>query len=75
VVLASSENDIAKAFASLSEQHLAAVSIGADPFFLGRCDQLVAVAARYALPAMHLGGALVDRQSSIARLYAEVDGW
>ena len=53
VVFASSENDIANAFASFSEQHLAAVSVGADPFFLGRCDQLVAVAARYTLPAMH----------------------
>ena len=53
VVQASNESGIDAAFARLIEQRIAAVSVGSDPFFLSRCDQIVALAARYALPAMH----------------------
>jgi putative ABC transport system substrate-binding protein len=53
VVHASSESGIDSAFASVAEQRIAAISVGSDPFFLTRCDQIVALATRHALPAMH----------------------
>jgi putative ABC transport system substrate-binding protein len=50
---ASSERDIDTAFASFVQQHVNAIIIGADSFFLSRRDQLVGLAARHALPAIY----------------------
>jgi putative ABC transport system substrate-binding protein len=48
---ASSESDIDAAFAKMSQTRAGAVLVGADPFFNGRREQIVALAARHALPA------------------------
>jgi ABC-type uncharacterized transport system substrate-binding protein len=53
VVQASSESGLDIAFANLIELRVAGVSVGSDPFFISRCDQIVALATRYALPAVH----------------------
>jgi putative ABC transport system substrate-binding protein len=53
IVKASNEDEIDKAFASLAELHADALIIGADPYFFTRNDQLVALAARYAVPAFY----------------------
>jgi putative tryptophan/tyrosine transport system substrate-binding protein len=53
IVKASNEEEIDKAFASLAELHADALIIGADPYFFTRNDQLVALAARYAVPAFY----------------------
>jgi len=50
---ASSESEIDAAFANLIELRIAAISVGSDPFFFTRCDQIVALATRHAVPAMH----------------------
>jgi putative tryptophan/tyrosine transport system substrate-binding protein len=50
---ASSERDIDAAFASLVRQRVNALFVGADAFFQNRRDQLVALAARHALPASY----------------------
>jgi putative tryptophan/tyrosine transport system substrate-binding protein len=50
---ASSERDIDAAFAGLVRQRVNALFVGADAFFQNRRDQLVALAARHALPASY----------------------
>jgi putative ABC transport system substrate-binding protein len=53
VINASSEREIDAAFASLSQQQAGALLVTADPFFTGQRAQLVALAARHALPTMY----------------------
>jgi len=53
IVNASDEGEIDKAFATLKELHADALIVGADPYFFARNDQLVALAARYAIPAFY----------------------
>jgi len=50
VLTASSEGEIEAAFAQL---HADALLLGTDPFFISWRDQLVALAARHAVPTMH----------------------
>jgi len=53
VLEARSERDIDAAFASLLELRAIALLVSADPFFSSRRNQLVALAARYASPAIY----------------------
>jgi putative tryptophan/tyrosine transport system substrate-binding protein len=53
IVKASNEDGIDKAFAALAELHADALMVGADPYFFARNDQIVALAARYAVPAFY----------------------
>jgi putative tryptophan/tyrosine transport system substrate-binding protein len=50
---ASAERDLEPAFALLVQQRSSAVMISADPFFNSRRDQIVALAARHAVPAIY----------------------
>jgi putative tryptophan/tyrosine transport system substrate-binding protein len=52
VVAANSENDFGRAFVMIDEIAANAVIVGADPFFWSRRDQLVALTARHAIPAI-----------------------
>jgi putative ABC transport system substrate-binding protein len=49
---ASAAREIDGAFATLIQQRVGAVLIGADNFFFARRDQLIVLAARHALPAI-----------------------
>jgi len=53
VVSATSEADIDAGFVILAEQRAAALLVANDLFFLSRRDQIVALAARHALPAIY----------------------
>jgi putative ABC transport system substrate-binding protein len=53
ILPADSERNIDAAFASFIQQGTNAVIIGADSLFVSRCEQLVGLAARHAMPAIH----------------------
>jgi putative tryptophan/tyrosine transport system substrate-binding protein len=75
VVKASSERDFDAAFETLVQQRAGAVLIPAEPLFFLWREQLVALAARYALPAMYdvreftAAGGLLSYGFSLANTY------
>jgi putative ABC transport system substrate-binding protein len=50
---ASTEGDIERAFTAITQQRIRVVLVSADPLFLNERDTLVALAARYAVPAIY----------------------
>jgi putative tryptophan/tyrosine transport system substrate-binding protein len=67
--------EIDAAFAGLVEQRIGMLLSAADPFFLGRRDQVVALAARHAVPAIYFArefvtaGGLMSYGTSISDGY------
>ena len=53
ILHASSERDVHTAFRSFDHMRVQALLVGADPFFNGRREQLVTLAAHYAIPAIY----------------------
>jgi ABC-type uncharacterized transport system substrate-binding protein len=50
---ASNDQEIESAFATLSTQQIGAVMVGSDPYYLSRREKIIALAARYAIPAFY----------------------
>jgi putative ABC transport system substrate-binding protein len=50
---ASNDQEIDSAFATLSTQQIGAVMVGSDPYYLSRREKIIALAARYAIPAFY----------------------
>jgi putative ABC transport system substrate-binding protein len=75
---ASTDSDIEMAFATLGEQRVDALIVGADPFFVSRRERLVALAARHAVPAIYPSrqfadaGGLISYGNSLADAYHQV---
>jgi putative ABC transport system substrate-binding protein len=53
VLNASTPSEIDNAFATLRQQHVGALLVGGDPYFTARRHQIVALAARDAIPTMY----------------------
>ena len=53
ILPASTASEIDAAFRTLAELQLGALAVPADPFFTNRKDQILALAARYAVPAIY----------------------
>ena len=76
-VMASTEAEIDAAFSDISQNHAAALIVGADPFFNDRRQQIVALAARFSLPAVYesrefvLAGGLMSYGASITDAYRQ----
>jgi putative ABC transport system substrate-binding protein len=77
IVMAGSESEIDTAFATIKQQGVGGVVIGGDSFFDSRRDQLVAVAARsaipaiYALPEFPAAGGLISYGTSFTTAFRE----
>jgi putative ABC transport system substrate-binding protein len=78
VVTASTEGEFDAAFASLVRQRSGGLLVAADPFFNSRREQLVALAARYVLPAIYEwrefaeAGGLISYGNSITDAYRQI---
>jgi putative ABC transport system substrate-binding protein len=53
ILNASTERDLDAAFASLVQIRVDALFVATDPFFVSRADQIVALAARHAVPTIY----------------------
>jgi len=78
VVTASSEGDFDAVFAGLAQQQIGGLIVAADPFFFSRREQLIALAARYALPAIYewrefvVEGGLMSYGTKITDAYHQI---
>jgi len=77
ILKAGTESEIDAAFASLVLLQAGALLIDPDPFFGSRLDQLVALAARHAVPAIHPrreyadAGGLISYGASLLAIYRQ----
>ena len=78
VLNASTERDFEMAFSMLTQRRAGALLIATDPFLNSRSEQLVALAARHSLPAMHArrefaaAGGLISYGSSHTDVFRQV---
>jgi putative ABC transport system substrate-binding protein len=78
ILKAAAASEIDAALASLVRLHVGGLVVGTDPFFNSRREQLVALAARYAVPAIYewrefaAAGGLISYGSSLTAAYRQV---
>ena len=78
ILKASTDREIDAAFVSLVQAQTGALLVGNDPFFNSRIDQLVALAARHAIPTMYsvrefvVAGGLISYGTSLIETYRQV---
>lgn len=78
ILKAGTASEIDDAFASLVPRQAGALVVDGDPFFVGRRDQVVALAARHAVPTIYsyrefaTAGGLISYSGSTAALFREL---
>ena len=78
IVEASSDSEVDAAFAAILQKQAGALLVGAGPFFNSRRDQIVALAARHAVPAIFeqrefaAAGGLISYGTSITEAYRQM---
>jgi putative ABC transport system substrate-binding protein len=78
ILKAGAEDEFETAFAALVHLHAGALLVGNDPFFSSRREELVALAARHAVPAMYewreftAAGGLISYGTSFAAVNRQV---
>jgi putative ABC transport system substrate-binding protein len=81
VLRANAEEDFERAFASLVRQKAGALLVCASPFFNGRREQLVVLAARHAVPAIYewrdyaAAGGLMSYGTDLADAYRQAGAY
>src|SRR5262249_54083110 len=77
VLGASTEDEIVAAFAFIGQRGVGALQVALDPFLLNRRDQLIALAARHAVPAVYgvldfvVAGGLASYGNSAVEAYRQ----
>jgi putative ABC transport system substrate-binding protein len=66
IVVASTESELDQAFTTLIQRQARALLVGADPFFVFRRSQIVALAARHMVPTIYANRIYVDVGGLIA---------
>jgi putative ABC transport system substrate-binding protein len=78
ILKAETESEFETAFASLVQLHARALLVSTDSFFFIRREQLVALAARHAVPAIYdvrdfaAAGGLISYGTSLAAVYRQI---
>lgn len=78
ILNAGTDREIDAAFASLVQARTGALLVGGDAFFVSRIEQLVALAARHAIPTMYtyrefaVAGGLISYGISLIENYRQV---
>ena len=78
VLNADSDREIDTAFATIAQQRVAALLVASDPLFFDRRDQLIALAARQAIPAIYYlrafsqAGGLLSYGNNLTDMYRQV---
>ena len=72
---ASSDPDFETAFEAFSRHRVGALFVGNDPFFLARRQQIVALVARYSLPASYFSREFVAGGGLMSYAASFVDGY
>ena len=81
ILKAGVESEIGAAFTTLVELHVDALVVAADPFLYSRREQLVALAARHAVPAIYFGrefaaaGGLISYGPSVTGMYHQAGAY
>jgi putative ABC transport system substrate-binding protein len=81
ILKAGSDDEFESAYATLVQLGAGALLVAADPFFTSRREQLVALAARYAVPAMYEwrefpeAGGLISYGSSVPGMYRQTGAY
>jgi len=81
LVRASSVSEIDEAFATVVQQHAAALIVASDVFLSTRKDQLIALAARHRMPTIYawrdavIAGGLLSYGIDLADSYRQVGGY
>ena len=75
ILKASNQGEIDSAFASLAQVKAGALVVGTDPFFFSAREQLVALAARHAVPAIYDSNGIVYAGGLISYGSVGTDIW